>query len=488
VVDAAQAVSGRRVAWSAAVALALVGLVVVVEVVMPRVRARRAEARDRLLAAGATLDELTLSRAGEKLVFRRDPRGAFLIADGERQLVANAPAMQAIFETLRDGRMSGLGVESSPLVAYGLDPPRVTLGFTDSRGERSLALGAPTLDGRFANALSQGERLVLVPIALLAATDQDLDHFRLKSVIKLDPTTLLRVDIQRRADQVPPGAAQHVVMERATAPDEHLDTVPWRMVEPIAFEANTRRLESLLSRLASLQALDFGADAPEPADLAETGLDKPAVLLVLTGSSGTTRLAFGFPVGDDRAWARVGDGGLVTVKSDVVHEMLLPEEFWRDARIVKLPPLRLVNVRIDKGDNFKFEMARDDPRGAWRLVQPGDAELVATDAQSLITALDAIQCGRFEDALAKDPDRAELRWDFVGPGSIRMSVLAILSDGSPRNVDIDMAIFMRERVPYFAVRMIDGEGRMDTCVILPKSMDEVLDQARALMRAAPAPP
>jgi len=488
VVDAAQVVSGRRVAWSAAVALALVVLVLVVEVLVPRERARRAEERDRLLSPGELPDELTLARGGVTLRLSRDARGAFRIRDGERDFTASAPAVQAILEALRDGRMSDLESRSPSLAAFGLDPPRVRLEYTDLRGARTLALGTPTMDGRFANALSQESRLVLVPMALLAATDHDVAHFRAKSVMRLDPSALLRVELQRSAEQIPKGATPRLVMERAATGDEHLDTVPWMLVEPLAFEANTRRLESLLSRLASLQALAFGAEAPSTEELATTGLDRPSVVATLKAASEVTRLAIGFPAGDDGAWARVDDGGVVTIKSDVVREMLLADDFWRDARIVKLPPLRLVNIRIEKGERFHFEMARDDPRSAWRLVQPGDAELVATDAQALVTALDGILCGRFEDDLAKDPDHAERRWDFTGPGSIRMSVLAILSDGSPRTIDIDMAIFLRDRTPYFAVRMIGGEGRMDTCVVLPKDVDDVIDQARALMGAVPATP
>lgn len=479
--------TGRRVAVATAGAAALVALAVLLEVVLPRAQQRRRDERTLLLPQGAQLDAFEIDRAGERMSFRRRADGSWSVeAPGRPALTADARAVNLVGLALAGTRVtSEVGpAEGAPLASYGLDPPRARLRWARPGGEPwDLGLGSPALGGQ-AHALLAG-RIVLVPERVLQAADNGLDHFRAKRLLALEADDVASVEVVRRKDALAPGASERLVLERMPSADE--DASPeWRMTAPRTLLASSVRMASLLSKLAALESLGFGAEQPQAADLAGAGLAQPTVSVTLTLRDGRREtVAIGDPSPDRHAWARVGDGPLAEVREDLARELLLPDDFWRDTRIAPLPAWRLLNVKLRKGlqGQLDLEIARE-PGGPWRVVRPTDAPLSAGEAKAVLDALDEIECGRFEDALAQDEARLQATWNFDAPGSLTVEAFALLSDGTPRTARCELTPISHERRPYFAVRTTDGMGSVTACVVEVRKVDALIEKARAVARAA----
>lgn len=477
--------SRRKLVAAIAAALLLVGLVIVTELVLPGWQARHAERDNLLLAATETLDTFAMERQGARLEFTKEPGGAWLITgDGAPPgLRGDTRAILAVIEALRGTWItSTIGrADELPLATHGLAPPRATLTWTRPDGPSwSLGLGTPSFAGQV-NALA-GDRVVLVPSRVLEVSDWGLDHFRVKRVLHVDEASIVRIEMERRTDVVPEGSSTRLVLTRRLL-EAAIDDDPaweWILGDPHDVPAQPVRVASLLSRLSALSALGFGPEVPDQQDLLASGLAQPAAILTLvTLDGGETRLAIGDPSPSKHAWARAGGGPIVEIREDIARDAMLPDDFWRDNRIVRLPRWRIQNVRMRKDTVFDLEIARDDAR-KWWVVRPEHAALDALKAEQLLGAMDDLLCGRFEDELAADLAALEREWDFDGPGSFDLSVLALLADGTPRRADVEMTPFLRQRLVYFAARITDEMGRVSACVTTERKVDDFLEQAYAI--------
>lgn len=484
--------NARKVAFAAIAAAVLVALVVASEVLIPRWSARRDAAQNLLLAQDESVRSIALARGDAKLQFDAQDDGAWLITASGREdkVVADIRAITMLVESLRGTRVTSVvgPADAAVLPSYGLAPPRLTLSWSRPGGRAwTLALGRNALGGQV-HALAD-DRVLLVPDRILAAADHGLDHFRVKRVLEAPEGSVTRIEIRRRPDQVPPGASPNLVLERVriegTSEDE--TAFEWMLREPLGVVAQPVRVASLLSRLSALSALGFGEEISDEAALERKGLRVPAATLALTLDDGrTVSLAIGDPSPAGNAWARVDDGPIVEIRSDVARDSLLPDDFWRDNRVVKLPKWRMVNLQLRKGSAMDVEMARE-PDGAWTLVKPTQDTIDPTEADTLLEMLGDISCGRFEDELAQQPGLVAERWNFDGPGSIDLDVLALMPDGSPRRAVAELTPFLRERQAYFATRTMDELGRVEICVTTEKSVDTLLDQVRKILGTEAAP-
>lgn len=489
--------NGRKLAIAIGAALALLGLAVFTEVWLPGMRERRAEEENLLLGPDERISALRIERAGRALELQQAESGAWSIRGTgvPEGVVADSRAIALVIRALQGTRITSVVGDAGelPLASYGLDPARVTLSWTRPSGRAwSLGLGLPSIAGQV-HALA-GDRVALVPLRVLEAADHGLDHFRVKRVLQADADEIVRMTITRRADLVPEGSSATLVLERRLLerPADDEPAWEWILAQPRGLPAQPVRVASLLSRLSSLTALGFGAEAPSETDLLATGLaNPPAVLLIGLSDGREIRLALGDPSPDKNAWARADAGPVVEIRDDIARDALLPDDFWRDNRVARVPRWRVVNVTVAEGGDPAptLEIARD-PEGAWRIVEPADAELPAIRAEELLGAVEGLLCGRFEDEMASDPARLHRRWDFNGAGSIDLRVLALLADGTPRRADVEMTPFVRDRTPYFAAITTDEMGRLEACVLTERDVDEFLEKVRelsALARTAPSP-
>jgi hypothetical protein len=489
-----------RVAATAGAAAALLVFAVVVEVVLPAWKARREDARSRLVPDGAPVDDIRLDSApppgvtddvaSRSLLIAGGTRGAWKVTDRgtDRTVAADSRAVGMLETALRNARITSVIEPDESALArdeHGIRARGLALAWSSALPEgglaaRKLLLGGVTPDGNGVFAQREDGRIVVLPRVLLDLASEDLDHYRSKLVLDVDPHAVKRVVVERVASH---GVSPRVAITRRPPPQRG-----WAIEEPLADEANEPRVLGLLSKTTPLEAVGFGADDPDEAALVGAGLASPWASLILElEDGGSARLDVGNVVDEKRCWARAGTGPIVQVRSDLRTELLLPDAHWRDNRAVRLPAWRIDNVRLEKR-RLEIEIQKE-PDGTWRLIKPGDAALAPAEAQRFLDALDDVRCGRFEDALAATPGALDQRFDFDAPGSFRMRGSATLEDGTPVRVDVEATPFTHARTPYFGVRALDQEGGTFACVVSPKPIDKLLKQARVLAAfAGGAPP
>ncbi len=474
--------TGRRVAWSAAIAAALVIVLLLTEFAWPRWQQRRHDELNLLLPAGATLSAITVERPDGAMVFRLQPDGAWSLrhADAKEQ-VADKRAVELLVASIAGVHAAPLDTRREPeaLKEHGLESPAATVVWTrpDGRAWR-LALGKPSI-GDTVHA-DDGARLLIVPIRILQAATQKPGHYRAKRVMGFDPAKVTRLELLRRTDVLAAGKTPRLVFLREIAEDDA--AVPeWKLESP-DMPANLVRIESLLSRLSALSALGFGAEDPAPADLEGAGLELPvAMVRVILGDGSALALALGSSSPGKNVWARADEGPIVEIADEIGREILLPDEFWRDNRVIRLPKWRLIHVRLRHGSDREplLEMSRE-PSAPWTVAYPPDRSVTARDADVLLDLMQDVQCGRFEDEFARDERLLARAWDLRAVGSHAWTALALLGDGTPRRIEAELTPFLHEKLPYFGVRFSDEMGRVDACVVKPKAVDGVLKQALAI--------
>jgi hypothetical protein len=488
------------VALAALAAAALAALAWWLEVERPRRQARALENASRLLVDTGSVTALTIEQAGLRHVLRPVGDGSWTVRSTavDRELVADRRAVDMALESLARARAEVLSDEAGDeLAAFGLQPPKLRLAWETPGGGGELAIGDPVPPTeRHAYAL-RGGALVTVPRSVLAATAWGLDHWRLKVLLRFDPDELARITVERPRDRLP-RASERLVL----AADDEPQGMPggWRVVEPFDAPAHPARLPSRLGRLGRLVADGFGPEEPTAEELARAGLDPPAAIATLEMRSGASRV---LRLGDPRvpqqppegaaerevlypAWARVDDGPLVVVRPDLAESLLAPDDFLRDNRAFPVPQSALVGFVFEKpstkGPPWTLELYRE-PGGDWRAARPADAAVPQDEVARLLGALDEVQFGRFEDAIAADPSGFETAYDLSGRDTFRIEGRAIGPDGRTAGVTVEAAppgAILRDRTPYRPVLVVDQAGRRTVGVAAFRAFDVFLDRAREL--------
>jgi hypothetical protein len=192
---------------------------------------------------------------------------------------------------------------------YGLDADEREVRFSASGEERALRVGDKTPVGSNSYVSVVGEDGVYtVPTYRVNSFAKDLDDLREKRILDFDREAVKRIEASW-----PDG---RVVLERGDA--------GWRVVQPIEAPADVETVDGLLSDLSFLRAGGF-ADDPPPDD--ETGLDRPAFAVRLSGiGSGEdgeaweASLAIGSrPDGDSRL-ARAARASLYRISEDRLED------------------------------------------------------------------------------------------------------------------------------------------------------------------------
>jgi hypothetical protein len=500
VVVATPAVTPRKLLVAALATLALLAAALLVEVAVPKWHASRDADRAVLWGGHESIGTFTIERRGQTWTFEPRPTGGWAIrATGvPRELRADVRGVQDIEKAL--GGFGGIrtvlarDAAKADLASYGLAEPDVKLRWIDDRGRsRSLALGTPLAGGASIAAITEDGRLVLLPREIREAADRDLGVFREKAVLGIAKwADIEKLEIEREGP-LPPGASPRIVISRDHSPAAGEDS--WVVDEPKRVAGNGTRITAMVSKLAGLVAAGYGAEVPSPADLVAVGLAPPAATVTITRADGAPLvLDFGSAAGD-LAWCWDRKGPLVQVRADLRADMLLADDFYRDNRALRMPRWSLQNLRVQKGlkGQIDLEIQKDGDRG-WYVVKPADMPLEASDAEGLFDTLDEVLCGRFEDEMAAQPGAADLRWDFAGPGSLRIEASGMLPGGGPLRIDLDATVFKHGGV-YYAVRTIDQDMKEQICIVDTKAfdpffkrVDPIVDRAQASGRLLPVAP
>ena len=479
----------RRVALVGMAATCAVVLVVLLEVVLPRVRQRKSDARELLLPATVRMDdleELVILRDDDVITLKPATGAGWHVTSRSvpKDLVADRRAVELLHRALAGKRIIHEVAEDasdvSDLSQFGLSPPRFTLSWrAPGAPTRTLALGNPTPDGSGTHAILDGRRLVVVPAAVIEAAGWDLGHFRRKDLLRLTWDDLARLEILRNREAE--GSASMVF-----EPDSHPAGHPalWRLVAPVTGAANTERIASVVSKLGTLVSAGFGAEEPTGDDLAKAGLAPPAAVVTAIAKDGTRHVV---AIGDaglrsETSWARVDDGPLSMIRGDLRADVMLHESFYREARAFPLPRWGLVNLRLNRGRRSEVVLElQNDPTRAWHAVLPADADLPADRVRKFLDRLDDVAVGRFEDDVAA----AEKVLDFTGLASFLLQGTAQLEDGRAYTLTVEVGSpFIVGRGRYIPLRTTDNAGRVAITIATIDAFDKALDTASELVTLA----
>ncbi len=295
------------------------------------------------------LESMTVQAGRETLAITQGEDGSWVYrlegAGPVREGAVDDDALAEWLRAIKANRASAVIVpaDEAAFRAHGLLDPAVTvtLEATEDRSE-SVALGAVTSEGAY---LRRDDEPAILVVPASAPTDFE------PSVARLRPRQLIEV----------PAAAIDALAIRRGSQTERLEPEGegWQITAPLATEADGSEVRALVRELASLQAVRFVADEPEPTH----GLDDPRIDVVFTvdpedGEPSERRLRVGRSTADG-AYARLdGDSAVFLVEPDLVDRLegaLVPRDLlatsrYEIARLELQSGGRTLTIRNDQGE------------------------------------------------------------------------------------------------------------------------------------------
>ena len=265
-----------------------------------------AEKKDKAFAVEADkIEEFTItSEKGEKTTVRKTGNGvAARAARGPRPDAAEVSGTPPRSPALEIQRV----IDESPsdVSVYNLTQPRMTVHFKAAGKDHTALIGRKTPPGSDLYArLDDQSRVVLIPSYVDTTFNRSTFDLRDKAVL-----TVNRDEIGSLAVTTP---ASSMRLEKVAG--------EWKLAQPVAARADFSAVEGLVSRLTTLQMKSVAA--PEAADLAQYGLDKPAATATIGSGSSQATLALGKAAGEGTVYARdLSKPQVVTVESALLDEL-----------------------------------------------------------------------------------------------------------------------------------------------------------------------
>ncbi len=395
------------------------------------------------LEAGA-ISTLTLHASnGDQTIVERDAVGWRITSPIEAR--ADAPEVAGVTSNLTSLDVSRV-IDEAPatLAAFGLDAPRLSVGFAGEAGEQTLLLGSRTVTGGDMYAkLAHQSRVFLVPSWLESSFDRTTFQLRDKSLTTFDRTQVEAITVIGR-----PGTIEL---------DKQDDT--WRLRQPLDARADSGAVESLLGRLASGQIKAVVAE--QPATLDVYGLAPPRTTVTVSSASGEqlASVLLGSDSDDTAVHARDDARPVVfTVDATLAADLERTANDYRARTLFSAASADLTRVSVSRdGDTSVFERApapagEPGTRGAWQQAAPA-ATMEPQRIADLVSQLQTV--------------RAE-RWENRAPAGAT-AVLAVEFHTTGGTVERVQVLRTADRV--FAVR----DDEPGAAVLALSSLDQILE-------------
>lgn len=284
-------------------------------------------------------------------------------------------------------------VDENPadLKEYGLAEPRIEVAFKAGGTAHTLRIGDKTPPGSDLYArVDDQKKVFLIPSHLESSFNKTTFDFRDKAALKVERD---KVD----------------ALEVATA-DRQLRIAKkdgdWRVSSPVDARADFTAVESLLGRLSSAQMKSIAA--PDAADLAQYGLDKPAATVRIgTGSSQATLLV-GKAAEAGNVYAKDQSRPAVfTLESSLLDELKKDAGEFRQKDLFDARSFNTTRVEIARGgQSAAFEKTKvKDKDGKeeekWKQVAPAAKDVDGAKVDALLAALTSARADSFQPDAAK---------------------------------------------------------------------------------------
>lgn len=404
------------------------------------------------------ITELTVSASsGERSVLRKQDDTWRLVEPVE----ADTEAIQV--SGLTDA-LAGLEIErvveesATEIGAFGLADPRIEVDFkvAGSDEPRRLQLGEKTATGGDLYARIDDERRVFLIAAFReSAFDKKPFDFRDKSILKFDRDQVDSLELTRHADTV-----------QATKQDDQ-----WRLEQPWNVRADSPTLESLLTRLSTVQMKSIASEGDQDVDLATYGLADPATSVTVGAGSTRATLALGSTSDSGDLYARDLTRSIVfTVEASLLDDLTKDATQYRRKDVFDFRSWNATRLELTRdGKTLTYEKGpaedaeTENAPDTWRQVGPSAADADDDKMQTLLSRLSGLRAESFGTAA-----------DETSLDSPYLTVAVQFDDGSKQ----ERASFGRvdDRV-YASTELDDSPAVLDTARF--NEMIEALDALTA---------
>ncbi len=359
-----------------------------------------AEKKDKAFTVEADkIDQLTIkSESGERTTLRKNGTD-WAIAEPV-SAKPDAGEVSGITSNLASLEIQRI-IDENPadVTEYALTQPRVELTFKAGGQDHKLMIGRKTPPGSDLYArIDDQKRVVLIPAFVDTTFNRTTFDLRDKAVL-----TVNRDEIGSLA--VTAGA--NTMRFEKTGGE-------WRIAQPVAARADFSAVEGLVSRLTTLQMKSIAA--PQAANLAQYGLEKPAATVAIGSGSSQALLAIGKPSGDGAVYARDSSKPVVvTIESGLLDELKkAPAEYRQkdlfDGRAFNANRVDLVRNGVTTSfEKVKGKDKDGKEQDAWKQTAPAAKDVDQTKVDNLISTLTQTRAASFLDgSAAAAPGKPEL--------------------------------------------------------------------------------
>ena len=205
----------------------------------------------------------------------------------------------------------------------------------------------------------------------------------------------------------------------------------WRLTEPIAFEANSAAVNSVLTSLENLN--EERTLTTSDVELEAYGLDQPEMTVtVATGAGDSYKLAVGeeTALGSNRALRRGDEALIVLAPGWFVTDLDKGLDDWRSRDVVDLVASDVASIQVVAGDD-RIQAVRDGRR--WKLLEPMEDLADADHVANLIADLNGLRIAEFLD------DETPLADIGLEPPAYQITIVRA-GDGPPIRLDFGSAL------------------------------------------------
>jgi hypothetical protein len=308
----------------------------------------------------------------QRVELKRESGGFVLVRSGDEWVFESPTTFRAnpdtvatwLRQVLDDGRINRK-LEGAPGdEVTGLDKPVAELTLTNRRGQtRTLQIGGDfrlpdsDLPGStfYARTLPEGGIFMLAAFNVEDIRDKQVEDLRDKRLLVVKNDS----DIQRI----------RIENEREAVLVERRGEDKWELVEPYRAAAEKWDVENILTQLRSGEAASFADDAAT--DLAQYGLDKPTLKILLFDKKGQMGLLFGKKDGERVYAMREGEREVALVDAHTFDSLNKKPSDLRDRKLISMASDKIRFVEITNGHGgARLEKGRRD----WQLTSAAAGE------------------------------------------------------------------------------------------------------------------
>ena len=371
--------------------IVLLGLIGYIYVFEPT-NTNETDIKDQVFAIAADdIDQLQVTAATGEVTQLQKENGVWKIAE---PIVGDAADIQinAITTGLSTLAQERIVEAAGALSQYGLDPPRVDVGFR-KQGEESiqhLLLGDRTPTGDDLYAKRQGDPSVFLVSSFIENTyNRTTFDLRDKSVLKFDQSALEAISI----------------IQESRVVDFVKKDASWMITEPISARAEYSAVEGLTSLLSSSEVQRF--IETKTTDLSEYGLDTPFLQATVSGLGTTTSLLIGGIVEGTRYAKDSSREGVFTVGNNLVQELQKELSEFRRKSIFESRPFSATKFKIRLGEStMSFDKTYDEnEQEIWKI---NGQPIHSSEAEASLIKLTSLRAESFLEKLHPSLDSPEM--------------------------------------------------------------------------------